>query len=188
MERPRWLLPFTCEVDMDAIDLVVDFAERAGATLVAVSLISDLRTPRSRGARLEHIQQSKDFLEAVRWKVERHSLPIERYEIFTRDVIQDISLLVADMQCDAIVLVTTGEREVFLQTHELKSLLEHAPSQLLIIRMSMAEENAQSRTWLHRILSWLHLTGRPDAHTGDVSLGKPDVPEAAEPAWVRTEG
>ena len=188
MERSRWLLPFTFGVDMGAIDLVIDLADRAGATLIAVSLISDLRMSHLRGARLEHIQQSKDFLEAVHWKAERYNVPVERYEIFTSDVMQHVSLLVVDLHCDAIVLVTTGEHEVFLQMHELKSLLEHSPSQLLIIRMSVSEENKRSRSTLHRFLSWLHLAGRPDGCISDVSLGQPEVPEAAEPFWIRTEG
>jgi len=61
MKTSRWLLPFTFGVDMRAIDYAVSLAGSAGATLVPVSLIS---AP-AKGARLEHIQQSKDFLEAV---------------------------------------------------------------------------------------------------------------------------
>jgi hypothetical protein len=61
---PRWLLPFTYGVDMRAIDYLVSLAENNGATLIPVSLISVPNHSRSGGARLEHIQQSKDFLEA----------------------------------------------------------------------------------------------------------------------------
>jgi hypothetical protein len=37
MKSPRWLLPFTHEVDMRAIEFVVRLAENVGATLVAVA-------------------------------------------------------------------------------------------------------------------------------------------------------
>ena len=68
MYAPRWLLPFTYGVDMRAIDAVVRFAQSAGATLVPVSLILVPHERRAREARLEHIQQSKGFLEAVQHK------------------------------------------------------------------------------------------------------------------------
>src|SRR5260370_774174 len=72
MKTPRWLLPFTHGVDTAAIEYAVRLAESAGATLVPVSLIS---AP-PKGARLEHIQQSKDFLEAVQHKAERFQVPV----------------------------------------------------------------------------------------------------------------
>ena len=188
MNRPRWLLPFTWGVDMQAIDYAIRLAESGGATLVAVSLVTGPDKLQMRGTRLEHIQQSKDFLEALHWRAERYSVPVERYEIFTADVMQSITLLVADLDCNAIMLVTTGDREVFLQTHELKSLLERPPSQLLIIRMSVLPENAQPRSRLRRFLSWLHRLRGSGSQNADVSLGQSDVPEAEEPCWIRTEG
>src|SRR5689334_10446120 len=102
MKKPRWLLPFTHGVDMHAIDYVVRLAESAGTMLVPVSLVS---SPPNKGARLEHIQQSKDFLEAVRFKAERLQVPVERYEVFTADVLRSITILVHEMHCDGIVLV-----------------------------------------------------------------------------------
>ena len=60
--NPRWFIPFTNGVDMRAIDYLVSLAENNGAKLIPVSLISVPNELRSGGARLEHIQQSKDFL------------------------------------------------------------------------------------------------------------------------------
>lgn len=97
MKTSRWLLPFTHGVDMRSIDDAVRLAESAGATLVPVSLISSPPT----GARLEHLQQSKDFLEAVQHKAERFQVPLERYEVFTADVQQSITTLVHDTRCNA---------------------------------------------------------------------------------------
>jgi hypothetical protein len=188
MERPRWLLPFTYGVDMGAIELVADLARRARATLIAVSLIAEPRLPRSRGARLEHIQQSKDFLEAVHWKADRYSIPVERYEVFTTDAIRHIPLLVADLRCDAMILLTVEKREVFLQTHELKSLLEFAPCQLLIIRMAVPEERVRSHSDARQFLLWLRRLWRGRSQHADASLRRSAGPEDVEPLWIRTEG
>jgi hypothetical protein len=96
MKMPRWLLPFTYGVDTAAIECVVRLAESAGATLVAVSLISNP----SKGARLEHIQQSKDFLEVVQHKTARYQVPVERYEVFTTDVLQSLTTLVHERRVE----------------------------------------------------------------------------------------
>ena len=88
MEAPRWLLPFTYGVDMQAIDNVVSLAKSTGSTLVAASLISAPSKAGLQGARLEHIQQSKDFLEAVMWKAARYEVQVERHEVFTADVMR----------------------------------------------------------------------------------------------------
>src|SRR5258708_38238689 len=120
MKTPRWLLPFTDGVDMRAIEYAVRLAESAGATLVAVSLIS--------APRLEHIQQSKDFLEAVQHKAERFQVPLERYEVFTADVIQSLTTLVHDRRCEGIVLVTGGEHNRLLGGGEGRHLLIQPPA------------------------------------------------------------
>ncbi len=111
MKTPRWLLPFTHGMDMYAIDQAVRLADSAGATLVPVSLISAQPT----GTRLEPIQQSQDFLEAVKYKAERFQVPVERYEVFTTDVQQSLTTIVRERHCDRIVLVTGSEHSCLLQ-------------------------------------------------------------------------
>ncbi len=123
MTTLRWLLPFTWGVDMAAIDSVVHLAQSGGISLVAVSLVSVPDRPGGRGARLEHIQQSKDFLEAVQFKAARLEVPVERYEVFTGDVLQSIALLVQDLRCDGIVLVSQRAGDVLLRPREFKRLL-----------------------------------------------------------------
>src|SRR5258708_26769003 len=132
MKTPRWLLPFTHGVDTAAIEYAVRLAESAGATLVPVSLIS---AP-PKGARLEHIQQSKDFLEAVQHKAERFQVPVERYEVFTADVIQSLTTLVHERRCEGSVLVTGGEDSRFMRDREVKHLLIKPPSPPRVIRLS----------------------------------------------------
>src|SRR5713101_195830 len=75
----RLLLPFTHGVEMDTIEAAVLLAASHHATLVPLSLILTPQT-RGKGVRLEYIQQSKDFLEAVRHKASRHHVPLERFE------------------------------------------------------------------------------------------------------------
>jgi len=131
----RWLLPFTHGVDMCAIDHMVRLAESHGVTLVPVSLVSVPHEPRSQGARLERIQQSKDFLEAVKFKAARQQVLVERYEVFTSDVIQSITALVRDLYCDSILLANIETKESLLHAHELKRLLMYPPAPLVIIRL-----------------------------------------------------
>jgi hypothetical protein len=131
----RWLLPFTHGVDMCAIDYMVRLAESHRVTLVPVSLVSVPHEPRSQGARLEHIQQSKYFLEAVKFKAARQQVLVERYEVFTSDVIQSITALVRDLYCNSILLAIIETKEPLLHAHELKRLLMYPPAPLVIIRL-----------------------------------------------------
>jgi hypothetical protein len=150
MNAPRWLLPFTHGVDMRAIECVVRLAESAGATLVAVSLISNPLE----GARLEHIQQSKDFLEAVQQKTARYQVPVERYEVFTMDVLQSLTTLVHERRCEGIVLVTGGEHGCFLQEEDVKHLLTKAPTALVLMRLPQHTGFSVSQRYVARFLSW----------------------------------
>jgi hypothetical protein len=144
MMNLRWLLPFTYGVDMRAIDYLVSLAENNGATLISVSLVSVPDDSRARGARLEHIQQSKDFLEAVKYKAARLQVPIERYEVFTGDVIQSITKLVQDLHCDGIVMVAIENKEVLLRAQELKHLLTEPPASLVLIRLPAHPQEARA--------------------------------------------
>src|SRR5579872_7232610 len=97
-ESTRLLLPFTHGVEMDTIEVAVLLAASHHATLVPLSLILAPQT-RRKGVRLEHIQQSKDFLEAVQQKARRHGVPLERFEVLTGDVFQSISVLAHQLTC-----------------------------------------------------------------------------------------
>lgn len=155
METRRWLLPFTHGVNMQAIECAVSLARSGGAALVAVSLVSVPVVPRSQGARLEHIQQSKDFLEAVRCEASRYKVPTERYEVFTSNVQQSLSLLAHDQRCDGIVLVTTEKKDDLLEANEVKHLLAAPPAPLLLIRLPMSTQRIWTQPLITRFLSWL---------------------------------
>lgn len=154
MKEQRWLLPFTHGVNMQAIDFAVSLAQNAGARLVAVSLVSVPQESRSSGARLEYIQESKDFLEAVKWKAARYEVPTERYEVFTGDVLQSITLLAYNHDCDSIILVTSEKKDVLLETREVKRLLEAPPVSLVLIRLPARAERLSILHLGSRLLSW----------------------------------
>jgi hypothetical protein len=180
MEMSRWLLPFTYGVDMRAIDYVIRLAESAGTTLIPVSLVS---APPKRGARLEHIQQSKDFLEAVRFKAERLRVPVERYEVFTADVLGSITTLVREMHCDGIVLVSNGQRTRLMQDEEVKRLLTEAPTALVLIRLPAHSGSTQTLHLGGSFFSWLRSRRGKQFATSQVE----DAPSTGEPLWIRTE-
>ena len=153
--HPRWLLPFTHGVDMRALGYLVSLAENNRATLIPVSLVSIPEGSRSGGARLEHIQQSKDFLEAVKYKAARLQVSVERYEVFTSDVMQSITTLVHELHCDGIVMVAIEKKEVLLRAHELKQLLVEPPASLVLIRLPTRTQKVGALYQGARFLSWL---------------------------------
>ncbi|MFL5662678.1 MAG: universal stress protein [Ktedonobacteraceae bacterium] len=183
MNISRWLLPFTSAMDMRALDAVVRLAESHGATLVAVSLITVPHESRTQGVRLEYIQQSKDFLETVQYKAARQQVPVERYEVFTADVVRSMKLLAHEQHCSSIVLVTRGEKDSLLQRHELRQVLDAPPMSLVFIRLPAHTQPA----WLWPPVSWF-TSGlrRLRAQLGDLNQA-PDMPALEEPSWIRTE-
>jgi nucleotide-binding universal stress UspA family protein len=189
METRRWLVPFTWGVHMQAIDSVVHLAEGGGAILVAVSLLSRPDNPGSRGPRLEHIQQSKDFLEAMQWKAGELGVALERHEVITVDVMQSIAALTRELHCDAIVLVSRGEREALLSGHQLKRLLEEPPAALLVLRLASQERHKQAVNPVARFLAWLcQRKERGEAQDQDAAGAQAELPALEEPLWIRTEG
>jgi hypothetical protein len=142
MNTWRWLLPFTHAVDMQAIDIAVRLAEHNKATLVALSLLTpsqerpghqeQRRVPR---IRLECIQESKDFLEAVRWKAIRRQVAVECHEILTEDVSESIAIQVQELGCQWIVLTRHGTQEALLSAQEKEQVLMNPPAALLFLAL-----------------------------------------------------
>ena len=133
MGQHRWLLPFTYGLNMRAIAEVMSVADAAGATLVAVALIGIPTRPGNRGVCLEHIQQTKDFLEAVNAKAVRLGLTVERHEVVTRDAVGSLTMLISELHCDAIVLVSRKGKEIFLEVQQFTQVLDTPPAPLVLI-------------------------------------------------------
>jgi hypothetical protein len=136
VKMTRLLLPFTNGVDMDALEYGVLLAKNHRATLVPLALLAMPEKRRSKGIRLEQVQQAKDFLEAVRYKAERHAVSIERFEVVTTDVVQSIAVLTHQADCNGIVLVVRGQDGVLLQADEIERLMEQLACTYYLIHLA----------------------------------------------------
>ena len=153
----RWLLPFTTGVDLPTIASALRLAETGGATLVAVSFLA---TPDGHGARLELIQQSKDFLEATRHKALRLSIPSERYEVFTSDVLESMATQIRDLACDSLVLASRGQKALLLQTQEMQQLVLRPPASLVLLRFDSSATPGPRSGLRTRLLSRVQQRGK----------------------------
>jgi hypothetical protein len=135
MKTTRLLLPFTHGVDMDALEYGVLLARNHHATLVPLALLAVPEKRRSKGVRLEQVQQAKDFLEAVRHKAERHVVSVERFEVVTGDVVQSIAVLTQQVDCNGIILVVRGQDGVLLQADEIERLMEQVACTYYLIHL-----------------------------------------------------
>ena len=129
----RLLLPFTHGVQTHALEYAVLLAKSRHATLVPCSLIHVPQN--SRGARLERIQQSKDFQVLVQSKAAKHGVVIEAQEIYTRDVIASIQDVTQELHCTSIILFVRDGDGVLLSTNEVKHILTLVPGQHHVIRL-----------------------------------------------------
>ncbi len=91
---------------MDTVEAAVLLAASHHAAFVP--LCDSYASGERKGVPLEHIQQSKGFLEAVQRKAFRHHIPLERFEVFTGARAQRMFVLVNQQVCDGILLVLRG--------------------------------------------------------------------------------
>lgn len=166
----RLLLPFTHGVEMDTIEAAVLMAASHHATLVPLSLILTLQA-RGKGARLEHIQQSKDFLEAVQHKAFRHHVPLERFEVFTGDRVQSMVELVDQLGCDGILLALRGRNGSLLDAGMIAQLMATRFCPLYLIYLPARESSWIARL-RQRIFHWRAGTSaaRRPAHAAAASV------------------
>jgi hypothetical protein len=137
---------------MDTIEAAVLLAASHHATLVPLSLILSPQAS-GKGVRLEHIQQSKDFLEAMQQKALRHHVPLERFEVFTGDVVQSMLVLVDQLGCDGILLALRGRNGSLLGTGTIEQLLAMRSCPLYLIYLPSGESSWMSRL-RERVSHW----------------------------------
>lgn len=154
MKTQRWLLPFTCAVNMRAIDAALRVANLNGATLVALSLVV-LRPVRDTPViRLEQIQESRDFLEAVRWKALRSQTAVELYEVLTNDAAGSIATHVRELACQSIVLINReirGKQSLqytLLSEEALRQVHMESPASLLFLTLPATSKHPPLRNLL----------------------------------------
>jgi hypothetical protein len=102
----------------------------SNVTLVGLSLVV---TPPRRQVRLEYIQQSQDFLEALRHKARRMQVACECYEAYTSNPLEHITTLTSKLACEELVLMSKGKHTLLLQPQETQSLLLHPPTSLVLV-------------------------------------------------------
>ena len=129
----KLLLPFTQEMQDHALEYAVLLAKNRHATLVPCSLISVPQT--ARGARLESIQQSKDFQALVQSKASKHGVAIEAREVYTSNVTASIQEIAQEMDSNSIILFVRNGDGVLLSTNEVKHILTLVPGQHHVIRL-----------------------------------------------------
>jgi hypothetical protein len=137
---------------MDTIEAAVLLAASHQATLISLSLIS-VPQVKGKGARLEHIQQSKDFLEAVGYIAVRHHVPLERFEVFTGDTLQSVLVLVDQLGCDGILLALRGRNGSLLSAETIGRLREMRSCPLYLMQFPSRRPFAALRvtSWVSRL-------------------------------------
>jgi hypothetical protein len=156
MKTSRLLLPFVHGVDMGAIEQAILLAKGHEATLVPLVLIHVPEERWAKGARLEHIQQSRDFLEAIKFKAARYSVPIERLEVFTSDIVQSINLVASEMACEGILLFLGRKNGILLHVSEIKRLVEMPTCKLYIMHLQTEERGSFTQMLRQRFSQWLN--------------------------------
>lgn len=152
MKTTRLLLPFTHGVEMQALEVALRFAQSHDAILVPVALIQQ----HARCVRPEYLQQAQDFLESVKYKAGKHEVRIERFEVITSDIVEEIVAFAAGKRCDGILLFARSGRGVLLQTHELQAMigLASAPPRYLI-HLPVKRQTSHTQRIVQRLLDWL---------------------------------
>src|SRR5579859_188694 len=153
IKTTRLLLPFAHGVEMETLEAAVLLAASHHATLVPLSLIS-VPQARGKGARLEHIQQSKDFLEAAQQKALQHGVLLDRFEAFTDDIVQSIAALVPRLECDGMILALRGHSGSLLSAKMIEQLMAIAPCQLYLIYLPSKEPSWAARLREHFSNVW----------------------------------
>lgn len=153
IQTTRLLLPFSHGVEMETLEAAVQLAASHHATLVPLSLIA-VPQARGKGARLEHIQQSKDFLEAAQQKAMQHRVSLERFEAFTSDVVRSIAALVPRLSCDGMILALRGNNGSLLSTKIIEQVMAIAPCPLYLIYLPSSQPSWMTRLRGHFSNAW----------------------------------
>lgn len=179
----RLLLPFTFGVEMDVLETLVLFASNQHATLIPLSLISLPSTKRTGGC-LELIQQSKDFLEAVRQKAARHQVPLEPVEVSTHNATHSILLSVEQLRADAILLAIRGTYGSLLDMEVIEQLIERRPCALLAVSLPPKKRNcwtAHVRRRFAHVWPWSSDAGAPEEKRGRAEQEPVVLPRVGSP-------
>jgi hypothetical protein len=166
MGNARLLLPFTHGIQANALEYAVQLAKSRNAALVPLSLIQVSKECGAKSVRLEQIQQSKDFLEAVKHKAAKHGVEVEQVELFTGDVVESVNALAQDANCEGILLFVREGDDILLNVHHIKLIVAKVVSKHHIIHLqSIKRQNAGTKL-LKRFSQLVYKRGAQPASTG----------------------
>ncbi|HEU5384006.1 MAG TPA: hypothetical protein VFV38_52090 [Ktedonobacteraceae bacterium] len=164
----RFLLPFTFDIEMDILEAVVRLAAERRATLIPLSLIPQ-PVGKRRSVRLELLQQSQDFLEAVRVKAAHSSVPLAPVEVFTSDLVHSILASIDQCHCDGILLATRGNHGCFVSLEVMEQLMCLQPCALWVLHFPASPRGLWLprtgkvwRGWASRWLRGRHAHSTPE--------------------------
>ncbi|WP_141727598.1 universal stress protein [Thermogemmatispora onikobensis] len=153
----RWLLPFSWEVNVEAIDAIVRLAALEGASLIALSLLPGTMIHSPQRLRAEYWQQSQDFLEVVRWKRQRYGVQGEAYELVSEDPGQSIVSFAYEFACDRVLVIRRRYGDALLPASQVQRLLRERLVPLMLLYWP---EQSADLSLVQRLRSWLQ-THRP---------------------------
>lgn len=162
MSTSRLLLPFMHGVKPHAIEYAVLLAKSRNAMLVPLSLIQVPKECASKGARLERIQQSKDFLEAVTYQAVKKDVPIEKIEIFTSDVVRSISSYADRSDYAGVLLFVSDGEEVFLDLNQIKRIVSKVAGKHHIIDLQSIKRQNAGQKLLKRMSQLIYRVGEQE--------------------------
>ena len=153
MQKIRLLLPFTNGVHADALEYAVLMAQSRNAVLVPLSIIQVSNGCGAKGARLEYIQQSQDFLAAVECYALKHGVEVEQKEVYASDAVASIRECIQTLHCDGVLLLVENGKGVLLQTIEVKHVVASVTSQVHLIHMQSQRAEGFDKSFIERFAS-----------------------------------
>jgi hypothetical protein len=132
MEKPLILLPFVHGIDSAALSCALAFAHKADATLLLVSFI---RLSGHR-VRAEAFAQRQDFFELMTHKAARAGVRIKCMPVSTEQIARSIQMLAQEMACAGTLLFVRNGKGVFLETEDIKQILEQPDQPVYLFRLA----------------------------------------------------
>jgi len=136
MQPTRLLLPFTEQLDIEALAFAVRYASSYQATLVPLALIPLTKRQWVQGPRLEAIEQASDFLEALTSQAQDAGVSVEPYTSETRDTMHTIGNCAQELHCEEVLLFQRGKTTPLVAPALVTALLAQQACTLRLVRLA----------------------------------------------------
>lgn len=155
MNDMRLLLPFSYGVHTKAIDHVLFFVKAAQATLVVVTFIPFSAEVNAGNARLERIEQARDFQETVAFKAVVSHIDVEFYETYTSDIPASVVWWAKEQRCDGIVLISDRDDFHFFLSDEAEQVRRIGEVPLYRLQMLPQKKTQSNQSLFSQVRSLL---------------------------------